>query len=165
MKNLTILILLLSISFISHSQDREKKFAVYAMTEPGAYDNGFNIGAGIEYQMNLMYFGAQVFTFPNLNGVTYNHVIATIGFNYHNKWNEYRIFAGLRGGPIVRKDCPSALMGFEVGFDYNIPRSNLYVGANAGRDLRTDGMATSSRPNETKNHYENNVSIRFGFKW
>jgi|SRR5690606_8969307 len=163
MKNL-LLIIVLFLGFNTIAQDRNEKFAGYLITEPGAYSDGFNIGAGIEYQMNYAYFGAQYFTFPDLNGKTYNHLIGTIGFNFFNRWNEYRIFLGLRAGPIINRS--SALIGIGTGIDFNIPKTSLYVGADISADYRTDAAYNNDYiGGQDKEHWVNNVGVKIGYKW
>lgn len=164
MKKILTIICIMMIS-LSYAQDREQKFALYTFTEPGAYSDGFNIGVGCEYQMNYIYLGGQVFTFPDLNNVTYNHFVGTIGFNIHSKWNEYRVFTGFRPGFIFGKRTGHVL-GFEAGIDFNIPNSSMYIGGNVSSDNRGDGAFYEDYiPQSSKNHWVNNVQARIGFKF
>ncbi len=142
MKKLFLPMALLMMSF-AQSQDRDKKFATYTTTDPFAYSDGFNIGAGVEYQMNYIYVGAQAFTFPNLNDVTYNHLIGSVGFNLHSWDSRWRGYIGGRAGFIFRKGG-HALMGIEAGIDYKVLRSNWFTGIGASRDMRGDSKLWSN---------------------
>jgi len=158
--NKVLIIVFLVLGHISQAQDREQKFAAYTITDPFAYNDGFNIGVGIEYQMNYMYFGAQAFTFPDLNGITYSHFIGTIGFNIHSYNGTLRGYAGLNGGTIIRNGN-HALVGGEAGIDFKIPRTNLYIGTGATYHLRGDSKIWG---NETA-YWRFNGFIKIGVKW
>lgn len=129
------------------AQDREKKFSFFGFTDPVATKkDGFNIGVGINYQMSLMYFEAKGFVFPDLRGNSYYDLTGTVGFNKHlwddSKWFQLRVYAGGRGGKIWRDSGHGGgTIGGEIGFDWNIPKTDAYIGFGGSDDLRTDGKA------------------------
>jgi len=157
MKKIILLLTILTGS-VMQAQDRDKKFSAYTLTDPFAYSDGFNIGVGVEYQMNYIYLGAQVFTFPDLNGVSYNHLIGSLGFNLHTNNSLFRGYAGLNGGTIIRNGT-HALFGFEAGIDFKIPHSNIFLGIGATTHLRGDSKIWG---NESA-YWRNNGFIKIGF--
>ena len=145
MKNIKIIFLLvmLSVFATTTAQDRPQKFAVSVFSDPYAtYKDGPNVGVAAEYQMKLMYFKAQLFIFPDLNGATYREVSGVpIGFNYHSFWSEYRIYGGVKLGFIYRQGL-HLLVGLESGLDINITNTT-FLGLMTSYDYRSDGKIFS----------------------
>lgn len=139
MKKLALIILLFT-AIQTIAQDREYKFSAFTFSDPYAtLKDGVNAGVGIEYQMNVMYFKAQTFIFPDLNGITYLDVVGVpLGINIHNKFDNYRLFTGLKLGVIFRGGGPNPLAGIEAGIDVNITKQ-FYLGIQSSYDYRTDG--------------------------
>ena len=160
MKHLTYIILFISLSL--NAQDR---FTLSAYTEPFADKNttnqkldfGFNAGARIEYQMQWVYFQAEVYVFPELNGKDYFDFDGGIGFNYRNRWDNLRIYSGAKLGVINRKGWGHAKYGFEAGIEYYF-NNGFYLGAQLGRTWREDGKVTSSN-DEGYWTYDNGIRI------
>ncbi|WP_156133225.1 hypothetical protein [Lacinutrix sp. Hel_I_90] len=151
---LTIAILLSS--YYAIAQDKRFTIAMYA--DPVATTkNGFNIGASIDYQMQLMYFKAQVFTFPNLNGTNYTEFTGTpLGFNYHSKFDDLRIYSGLKLGVIYR-DGPNPTYGVEAGIEYYF--RDFFIGLMVSRDRRTDSIIWKTEP-----YWRNSGFIKIGIE-
>lgn len=136
MKRVLTLVLIVLCCTISNGQD--KRFTAYAFSHPGHKD-GFNIGVGVDYQMTIMYFKAQYFVFPELNGITYNEVVGVVGFNHHlGMFDTFRIFGGFKAGLLYRNG-PYPVVGGEVGFDWYIPNTNIFIGVNSHLTYREDG--------------------------
>ena len=137
----TIVLILLILTSVLYATAQDKRFAAYTYTDPVATKkDGFNIGFGIEYQMSIMYFKAQTFVFPDLRGKDYLDYTGTVGFNYHNFWNNIRLFTGLKLGSIIRDNAPNATWGFEIGFEFypNATENGIYYGVQFSKDRRTD---------------------------
>lgn len=115
MKHL-IFILSFILSFNLSAQD--KRFTTLVYSEPYAYKDGFNIGLGVEYQMTTMYFKAQSFGFPNLNGIDYMDFYGSFGLNQHIGLKEkVRLYQGFKLGFILRNNVYPTV-GAEIGIDY-----------------------------------------------
>jgi hypothetical protein len=164
MKKFLFLILLLSCSV--KAQDVRFTASIYA--EPQHYStqlykkaDGFNIGAQIEYQMTLTYFDAEVFFFPDLNGIDYFHAQATLlGFNFHDRYKKTRVYLGLiKIGVATRNfDGPHPMVGVDLGIEQYF--GDFYVGLQTGWDYRTDNKYYS---NADKGFIRNNSGIRLGY--
>ena len=126
-------------STLTEAQDREYKFSTSIFVDPYAAEkDGFNIGVSADYQMNLMYFKAQLFSFPDLNGISYTEITGTpIGFNYHSPWDEYRIYGGIKLGFIYRQGLHGTV-GLEGGLDINVTKT-FFIGLMSSYDYRNDG--------------------------
>lgn len=134
MKKLLTTIAILA-TLATFSQD--KRFTAGIYTEPGAFKDGFNIGAELEYQMKLMYFKAGVYTFPDLNGVGYTQIYGTpLGFNFHSKFNEWRAFTGLQLGFNIRQGQPNPIAGIEAGIERYF--GNFFIGLQSNYIRRGD---------------------------
>ena len=152
---LTWLIWLIALS--AYSQD--KRFTLHTFTDPNAtIKDGFNIGLGIEYQMTIMYFKAQTFYFPGLNGKGYLDYEGTVlGFNLHSKFDDYRLFTGFKAGFIHRDNVTFPKVGLEAGFDYYF--RDFYIGIQLSRDYRSDGKIWN-----VKNYWRNNGFLKIGIE-
>jgi hypothetical protein len=136
-KIITVIMLIACIAISYGQQDLEKKFTFYTLAEPMEYKDGVNIGFGVEYQMNVFYFGVSTFIFPNLNGHTYIDLKATIlGLNQH--FDNHRIYAGGVVGTIYRGGQPYPTAGGEFGYDFTFPNSNLFIGIGGNYLYRSD---------------------------
>lgn len=137
-KAITVLLLIACIAISYSQQDLEKKFTFYTLTEPIEYKDGFNVGVGVEYQMNIFYFGISTFVYPNLNGYAYIDLKATIlGLNQHFN-NQHRIYAGGVVGTIYRGGQPNPTAGAEFGYDFTFPNSNVFLGVGGNYLYRSD---------------------------
>jgi len=145
-KIITLSILIVTFLFIGlkTAEAQDKRFAAFAKVDPNAtLKDGFNIGLGVEYQMTVMYFKAQLFAFPELRGKNYFDYTASVGFNHHTRFEEWRIYAGMKAGTIFRDGTPFPTYGFETGIEYYFG-NGLYLGIELTRDRRTDGRVWDS---------------------
>jgi hypothetical protein len=161
MKRIIITILLITATFVCCAQrDLDQRFAGYVLTEPGAYKDGANFGIGVEYRMNLFYFGASSFVFPNLNGYTYIDWKATIlGLNQH--FGNHRIYAGGIVGTIYRGGHPYATGGAEFGYDYTLS-NNVFIGVGGNHLYRSDFEFWE---NNVANYWRTSGYVRLGIKF
>ena len=141
-----IFLVMLCISISAIAQDIEKRFSIFGYSDPVAtYHDGFNFGLGVDYQMTLAYFKAQLFVFPKLRGNTYSEATGSVGINIHfggQIESPFRIYTGIKAGKIWRASGHGGgTIGFEGGFDFTIPKTNLYFGIGGSDDWRTDGKA------------------------
>lgn len=139
----TVLTLLLIIVVTTLSKAQDVRFKAFTFTDPIATTkDGFNIGLGIEYQMSVVYFKAQTFVFPDLRGYTYTELTGTpLGFNYHDRFRNFRAYTGLKLGVILRDGGTHPTYGGEVGVEYypNGESQGFNFGIMLSRDRRTDG--------------------------
>ena len=149
------------ICFSGFAQDREQKFAFSLFSDPVAtFKDGANIGVSQEYQMNVMYFKAQMFLFPNLRGKTLVEMTAVpLGFNYHQKFDDWRVYGGLKLGAIFRDKTAYGTYGGEMGLDIKIGQ-NAYIGGVLTYDWREDGRFWNVDP-----YWRGSGFIRYGWKW
>lgn len=131
---------MLLLTYIVTAQD--KRFTVFAYTDPNAtLKDGFNIGAGIDYQMTIVYFKAQAFVFPDLRGKKYLEFTGTpIGFNQHLFNDSFRVYEGFKLG-LIKRDYTHPMIGFESGIEYyfNSYNDGLFIGFGGSYDYRIDG--------------------------
>jgi len=154
---LMIIFSLVILSISINAQD--KRFTSYAYTEPMAYDDGFNIGLAIEYQMTIMYFKVQTFIFPDLNGISYFDLQGTIlGFNYH--YNDYRLFLGGKTGIIKRDKYIYPVVGVEFGLERYF--NSFYIGGQGSWDFRMDDKYWNAK---ATGYWRYNAGIKIGFYW
>ena len=124
---------------------QEDRFTLSLYTEPQLYfSDGFSIGAAVEYQAEFeMYFKAQTYYFPNLNGITYLDVEGVVGFDYRSLEHEWRVYAGAKLGAICRQGCGHPKTGVEVGIERYFGK--FFIGGQASFNYRTDGRAWESQ--------------------
>lgn len=159
--------MLITTSYLS-AQDVRFSANIYAEPQhytPELWDkaDGFNIGAGIEYQMTVVYFDADVFFFPDLNGVSYFHAQGTVlGFNSHSKWREWRFKAGvIKPGLIRRSEFTYPMIGSDIGIEYYFD-NGVYIGWELSGDWRTDDKYWSST---ATGYYQISSGIKLGIYW
>jgi hypothetical protein len=130
-------------------------------THNEVYDYGFNLGAEIGYQMDFIYFDAESYWFPELNGIDYLHFQGTIlGFNYHT-WDErFRGYIGLLKPGFIYREGPHALFGHDLGLDFYFNEKN-YVGIETGLNKKGDSKLWS----DDDYHWVWYASVKFGFYW
>lgn len=161
MKKLLIITITL-LSLTAKAQD--KRFTMFTYSDPVAtYKDGFNAGFGIDYQMSVTYFKAQLFVFPDLNGKTYTEITGTpLGFNLHDMFENWRVYGGLKLGVIIRDGGPFPTYGFEAGVDYyfNGSSDGVFVGVGVSRDRRTDVKVWDE---SIEPYWRNNGFVKFGF--
>src|SRR5690606_6581826 len=92
----------------------------------------------IDYQMSALYIKAGIFLFPDLNQASYFDMSVSLGGNVHLIEDSIRLYAGLNGGTIYRKNFPYPFWGQEAGLQYYFPNSKLFIGVEYSRTLRTD---------------------------
>lgn len=162
MKKITIILFFLTGSLVSQNKDR---FTNAILFEPQHYVNiggwegdGFNIGLSWEYQMpKLMYFKAQFFMFPNLNGIDYYDGEGVVGIHHRDSDDCLRYFVGFKGG-VVYRTGPTPKLGFETGIEYYF-RSGLYIGIQPSFNYRTDGDVWGA--NE-RNYWQFDCPLKIG---
>ena len=134
------------------------------ITSPGAYDDGFNIGAQYTYDAHpkLVYTGVELFYFPDLNDITYTHIMGRFGL--FKEWGNYnrilRIYGGMRIGKIFREghDGPYVNLGEELGVQFTI--DCWFIGLAWSHDDRTDSTIWNV------DHFEVNSGwIQMGIKF
>lgn len=135
MKKFLVLLMMFLMAYCANAQD--KRFTAFIYTDGVAtIKDGFNIGAGVDYQMTQMYFKSQVFVFPDLRGKKYIDFGGSVGFNQHFGRDTWRTYQGFKVALIYRDDIhPSP--GFEIGIDKYF--KGFYIGGGWSYDLRTDG--------------------------
>lgn len=151
---------------VGRAQIEDVRFTSFIYTEPQHYilsDNkdalihvksadGFNIGAGFEYQSNIVYAKATTYYFPDLKGITYFDLGGGFGFNYQSRMRYWRLYTGFVAGRIWRGgEGDYAYMGGEAGIDYYF---NGYMGG--GFFVGIQGNITSSTDSK---HYSDEESI------
>lgn len=138
MKTITNLLTLVLLMLMLNTNAQDKRFTAYTFGHP-LHSDGFNIGIGVDYQMTIMYFKAHVYTFPDLNGITYTELAGGVGINKHfGMFDTVRIFAGIKAG-VLHRNGPYRLLGGEIGIEYYIPNTNIFVGYNGHYTHRQDG--------------------------
>lgn len=146
MKKYLIIIVMFILAFTydeCHAQD--KRFTVFTRTEladknthNSTFDYGFNVGVGINYQMTTMYFEAEVYIFPDLNGIDYTHVKGTVlGFNHHSRFEDWRFYLGALNLGLISRQGPHPMIGQEIGIEKYF-NNGMYIGGQWGYDLKTD---------------------------
>lgn len=155
-----LLIGILALSHQCHSQD--KRFATYIYTEPQVYDDSFNFGVGIEYQMTMMYFKAATFIAPSLNEASYIEFNGTLlGFNIHSRFDDYRAFCGFKMGFNIRGgEYAYPMAGVEFGAEHYF--SDLYIGLQGSWDWREDDKYWNS---QATGFSKFSGGIKLGYHW
>lgn len=111
---------------------------------PGSLEDGFSIGLGLEKQEKLLYYGAEAYAFPQLNGIDYGHLIGRIGLAVSlEKTKTLKIISGVRVGLIYRGESINyANLGAEAGLQVRL--SNFYFIIAGSVDNRTDSKYYSN---------------------
>lgn len=167
MKNAHLALITLLFMFVGTTMDAQvenNSNNITIITAPGAYDDGFNIGIQYEHQWNWPYVGAEVVSFPDLNDISYHHIIARFGINqeYGNpvgtryKWN-----LGFRGGHVIRSGYsgPYVLLGAEIGAQITLP-NGIFGKLIYTPDSKTDS-AIWGEDNHTVHSVWAGVGVRF----
>lgn len=154
--------MIMALSMGAFSQDREYPFSIFASTEPGAYDDGANIGLGIDYQMDIIYIKTQTFMFPELNNTTYIDLTGSVGLNWHiGRFDVARLYGGSQAGFIRRGGHTYPTIGPELGLDVNITE-RLYIGSEVSYMIRQDGRLFDPLADD---YWRTNVKLRIGFRF
>ena len=105
---------------------------------PGSYDDGWSFGVQFTHQENWLYYGPEVYVFPDLNNMDYYHLIGRFGLQKEwGKWDtKFKLFSGGRGGLIYRESAGYTLLGLEAGLQFSY--KNLYIMAAITTDNKTD---------------------------
>ena len=163
MKQLIVVLIALNI-FSTYSQDRDKKFALSIFSDPVAtYKDGANLAMSVDYMMNVSYFKAQVFVFPDLRGKGLVELTGVpLGFNFFNRFSDYRIYAGAKAGAIFRDGIAFGTVGAESGLDINFGDDSWFIGVFLSYDYREDGIVWEE---EADSFWRLSGLVRVGFKW
>jgi len=131
-------------------------FAIVIDPSASIEKKGLNIGAEIEYS-GTVYTRASVTSFSSLEG-GYLDFVGAAGINFTSGYFEqFRYYAGVRGGFIVRESNGYPTMGIECGIDYTI--GNLVLGLRATRDRRGDFEFYNEEP-----EMRNSGFVKIGWK-
>ena len=149
MKNLitALMLLTLSFSFGQFVNAKSETNNISILQSPGSYDDGFSFGIQVDRQDKIVYYGIELYHFPNLNDdgwdqdLTYTHGIGRFGFNVKRFGNDFgnklRLYTGVRGGTIYRAERFHALLGGEIGMQYTF-KNGFFLSISAVRDFKTD---------------------------
>jgi len=161
-KAIFIILMVLGVtSFAQNSKGESNNISVFS--SPGAYSDGFNIGVNYEYQNRTIYVGPEIFYFPDLNNITYAHVLARFGFNYEfGYFTKWRPYVGTRLGVIYREGggFNYANIGGEMGGQVTFANGVFFRLAGA-LDARTDSQLYSSDDYLTRYSTYVSFGIRF----
>ena len=160
-----ILLLALLICSISFAQNKDYTL-ISVVQSPNSLGDGFSLGLQIEGRNNILYYGAELYSFPDLNNIDYNHVIGRVGLQHNIFTNEFRkplltIHAGPRAGSILREGRIYPLLGLESGFDVFLFQSKFFIGASFTSDMKADSKLWST----DSHHTVNSGLIRIGFTY
>lgn len=139
--------------------NRTDTFNLAVVIDPSASikENGFNIGAELEY-VGSVYTRASITSFSTLNG-GYLDFIGAVGVNFTSgMWEEFRYYAGLRAGIIARESNGYPTAGIEAGIDYVI-NEKWVIGIRATRDKRGDFSFYGEEP-----EMRNSGFVKIGWK-
>lgn len=141
---------------LNYSSDEFSKIAI--IQSPGSWDDGFSIGIQYEHENSLIYYGGELYVFPNLHNMSYYHLIGRFGVNFC--WIEnIRTYTGVRGGLINREGSFGyALLGAEAGIDWFIFKRIMFIGVSAIIDEKTD----SKRWGRDDSHTVKSGIVRIG---
>lgn len=162
MKKLLIIPLML-IMLMGTAQD--KGFFLFGYSEladknthTDAFDYGFNLGFGIEYQMTVTYFKAETYWFPDLNGIDYIDYKGTVGLNHHFGYDDkHRVYSGFKAGVIHRNwKGGHMLIGLELGYEYRF--NDFSLGVQFYHEHKKDDKFTNAN---ATGHNVNSVAIKF----
>lgn len=153
------------VSCISFGQkDFDNNTAFTLVTSPGSWDDGASIGLQFEGMNTIVYYGAELYLFPNLHNMDYTHLIGRVGLNHYIGRDPYfskvRLFAGGRGGAIQRDGTYYGLLGLEAGIDV-IPFTNFFGRISATSDMKADSKIWSNDSYHTVNSVIVGVGYRF----
>jgi len=138
---------------------QEDRFTLSLYTEPQLYfSDGFSVGAAIEYQAEFgMYFKAQTYYFPGLNGIDYLDAEGVVGFDYRSDQHDWRVYAGAKLGAIYRQGWGHPKTGIEAGIERYFGK--FFVGGQLSWNYRTDGRAWES---QSDNYTTIDAGIKIG---
>lgn len=162
-----ILMLIETLIFIfcmkASSQDVRTTLGLYSDPNATRID-GFNIGMTLDYQRQIGYNKVNIFWFPNLRGLDYFEVSATVlGFNKHiGYFKIHRLHAGFKLGAVFRESSgtPNPMLGFESGYECYIT-PDFYIGVLATQEYRTDNKVWNS---QAQPFWRGNGYFKIGFK-
>lgn len=144
----TIYLAFILISFSTYSQDIRSTLAIYNDVVATTKD-GFNIGFEFAYQRQYSFNKISLFSFPNLNGISYTELTGAHGINFHDRFEENRVFANIKAGYVWRgsDNVQYPIIGFETGYEHYF-KSGFFIGGYIGYDYRTDmQIADKNLPN------------------
>lgn len=167
---IAMMLLLIGLSASSQIRLENVRFDAHIYTEPQHFisigdwkGDGFNIGAGIEYQSNIVYVKAQTYYFPDLKGIDYLDLGGAFGFNWQSHMRYWRTYIGFTGGRIWRNGTGDyAYLGAETGIDYyfnGYMGNGLFMGIQSSVTSSTDSKYYSN--DETITRW--NVGLRIGY--
>lgn len=148
MKKYIIIAFLSCLTIGLNAQDIRSTLSV--INDPYAmYKDGFNVGLEFTYQRQHSFNKVTLFSFPNLNGISYTELTGSHGINFHDRFNNHRVFANIKAGYIWRgnENIQYPIIGFETGYEYYINKS-FFIGGYIGYDYRCDmQIADKDLPN------------------
>lgn len=163
LKNYLVIAFMFAMVMCSKAQDVRTTIGLYTDLNATRID-GFNIGATLDYQREYMYNKVNVFWFPNLRGLDYLEVSATLlGFNKHiGYFKTHRLHLGLKAGGVFRETSGvlNPMMGFEGGYEWYIT-DVFYIGLLATTEYRTDNKVWDT---QAEPFWRNNGYFKIGFK-
>lgn len=161
-KLLTIVVLLLGV--MSYAQEKDQFHSVSYVTSPGSLDDGYSFGIQYEHQNNTMYYGGELYIFPDLNTYDYAHLVGRFGLNYRpgNYYRPFRLHAGPRIGFISRESAngPLVLLGLEAGIQFTFD-DHYFIGLSVNSDIKTDSKPLWGVDNHTVNSGYLSIGYRF----
>ena len=161
-KILTIVVLL--IGLISYSQEKNQFHSVSYVMSPGSLDDGYSFGIQYEHQNDIVYYGGELYLFPNLNSYDYAHFIGRFGLNYRlgKNYKPFRLHAGPRIGFISRESVngPLVLLGLEAGMQFTF-YNHYFIGLSINSDMKTDSKPLWNEDNHTVNSGYVSIGYRF----
>lgn len=149
-------ILKLTLIFCSISlfgqRDLDQKFSFYVTNQ---YNESFNVGVNVDYQMNFLYFSIGTSVTPSQN--RWDLYATPIGFNIHLK--KHRIYTGTLLGVIRRHNYANPTAGFTFGYDLKL--QNLIIGSGINYQYRSDFEFFEPG----KNPWSGSPYVKLGFKF
>lgn len=157
------LIMLIVVNTISAQHEERFAFGFYTEaadknTHTDKFDYGFNLGAYIELQGNLMYLRARTFWFPDLNNIPYFDFDGGGGFNWRSKFDQSRIYVGGFIGAINREGWGHAKIGLELGYDFYFD-NGFFIGIKGDISDRHDDKIWR---NKESGHTVKSIGLTFG---
>ncbi len=145
-----ILLVGLLLSLMTSAQIRKGESAytvVNFATDPWASikEEGPNLSIELERVQNFGYIKTGLEVFPVLEG-GYNYLYAAFGFNLKvGHFDNWRLYSGIKAGPVYRANNLYVNYGFEAGINY-VFDSGLILGLKTDAIYRDDFMSWGGDP-------------------
>lgn len=176
MKKILIIISFVLIGYIGYGQfNKDDKFMASLYFEPQHFGmlsknpnafihfknpDGFNMGARMEYIGANIYGHGEIYSFPELNDLNYFSIGGGIGYNWRNKLDKWRIYAGGVGGMIKRSGWGHCYLGIETGIEYTF-ENGLTIGTRYSGRERTDNKEWGV----DESFWSDQAGLIIGYKW